>query len=244
MVQIGTLARLTRERTFDEGNFRGHVEFMIENDPAHRPAPQAYLVHQQPGWVLPVHFHLQDQFQVVVGGSGTLGPHVLKPGAVHFASRESGYGPITAGPGGLDYLTLRETIDFGVWYLPESRARMQAGLRKRQATVFAGWEPGDPPPASECVVVAADSSSPAVWKVAAAAGERIHVEPSPWNTGRFYVVMEGVVRHGDTLLPRLSCLYVSPASRLDGLVAAPGSKAQVLVLQFPQATHMQDAVAA
>lgn len=91
-----------------------------------------YLVEQSPNWVLPVHFHLQHQYQVVTAGTGTLGRHPVEPLAIHYASPESGYGPLTAGPGGLSYLTLRVESDDGAWYLPESRPRMQRGISKTQ----------------------------------------------------------------------------------------------------------------
>ena len=40
------------------------------------------------------HFHVQDQFQVVAEGGGTLGRHAVAPIHVHYASRHTGYGPL------------------------------------------------------------------------------------------------------------------------------------------------------
>src|SRR5689334_11266367 len=111
-------------RTNDKATFRGFLTDFIVPTPDDPLQAQAYLVEQNAGWVLPVHFHLENQYQVVTGGSGTLGAHPVAPLYVHFASRESGYGPITAGPEGLAYLTLRVQGDAGAWYLPESRPRM------------------------------------------------------------------------------------------------------------------------
>ena len=85
MERIGTVERKTRTRVFDEGHFRGHTEYLIESEAGPRPAPQAFLVHQRPGWVLPVHYHLEEQFQVVTRGSGRLGRHSV--GLVHPAGR-------------------------------------------------------------------------------------------------------------------------------------------------------------
>src|SRR3954464_12357154 len=66
--------------------------------------PMAFLVEQPPGSVVQTHFHEANQFQLVVGGSGTLGKHAVQPIAVHYSNAFSAYGPITAGEEGLQYL--------------------------------------------------------------------------------------------------------------------------------------------
>jgi hypothetical protein len=86
--------------------------------------PQAFLVRlRNPGGVIRAHFHEVDQFQVVLGGSGRLGPTPISRGAVHYADRHTTYGPITAGASGLEFLTLRASSASGSQYMPESRAR-------------------------------------------------------------------------------------------------------------------------
>src|SRR5262245_38428116 len=67
--------------------------------------PQSFLVEQEPHTIVLPHFHFEDEFQVVVGGSGSLGSHTLRPGFVHYAARHTGYGPLKAGAAGLAYLT-------------------------------------------------------------------------------------------------------------------------------------------
>lgn len=85
---------------------------------------QAFEVHltTQKG-VVPPHYHEVDQYQVVVGGSGTLGKHGLPMGAVHYTDRYTPYGPITAGDDGLQFFTLRLDPVLGSNYMPESRDR-------------------------------------------------------------------------------------------------------------------------
>ena len=135
MLRIGSLGSDTRRRVFNSGEFHGFTDYLIDPVADSCYTPQAFLVHQQPGWVLRTHYHQQEQFQVVVRGGGSLGRHRLKALSVHYASRESGYGPLIAGPDGLDYLTLRSCADPGAQYLPESRQNMRSALQKRQETV-------------------------------------------------------------------------------------------------------------
>lgn len=66
MLRIGTIDDAVaggRRRQFnlEGGNFRGYTDFMFESVPGEPLGPQAFLVHQAPGWVLPVHFHMQYQ---------------------------------------------------------------------------------------------------------------------------------------------------------------------------------------
>jgi hypothetical protein len=91
---------------------------------------QVFLVEQEPHTVALPHFHFQDEFQVFVGGDGTLGRHPVRPITVHYANRHTGYGPITAGNDGVAYMTLRARLDLGAHFLPESR-RLMADVPRR-----------------------------------------------------------------------------------------------------------------
>src|SRR6185436_10600992 len=78
-----------------------------------------------PNTMIRSHFHVQDQFQVVAEGGGTLGRHAVAPIHVHYASRHTGYGPITAGDQGLSYFTFRAVTTPYAYFLPESRDQME-----------------------------------------------------------------------------------------------------------------------
>ena len=95
--------------------------------------PSMFLVEQDPGSVLKTHYHRQNQFQLFVRGRGNIGPHVLSPNTLHYAGAYTGYGPITAGPEGLAYFTIRATFDSGAGFVPEALSSMLRGPR-RQAT--------------------------------------------------------------------------------------------------------------
>jgi hypothetical protein len=92
--------------------------------------PQSFLVEQPADSTILSHFHRQNQFQVVVGGSGSIGRHALQPLSVHYAGAYTGYGPLLAGPEGLDYMTLRPQNDPGANFLPEARATLAQGPKR------------------------------------------------------------------------------------------------------------------
>jgi hypothetical protein len=111
-------------------------------DGAHVPpphdGPQAYLAVQGAQVdEIPPHFHSVEQFQCVVSGSGTIGGRPLAHGVVHYADRFTPYGPISAGPEGLTYATLRASHDTGVFVMPAGQERLAAllGASKRAASV-------------------------------------------------------------------------------------------------------------
>jgi hypothetical protein len=83
---------------------------------------------------LRVHYHLHDQFQLVVRGSGRLGVHDLSIGSLHYADALTPYGPILTGADGLSYLTLRGHSDVGIHYMPESRTELRRMLEEDGST--------------------------------------------------------------------------------------------------------------
>ncbi|VTU45758.1 hypothetical protein SRS16P2_00311 (plasmid) [Variovorax sp. SRS16] len=237
MERIGTVEKKTRTRVFDEGNFRGYTEYLIETEAGPRPAPQAFLVHQQPGWVLPTHFHLEEQFQVVTRGGGTLGAHALDAVSIHYASREAGYGPLVAGADGLDYLTLRTVTDPGAWYLPESREKMRKGLRKRQESVgpvrvsTSASLAELAQPATE-VLIASDASGLAAWVVRVPPCGRATAPAQRDSGGRYHVVVSGALAtHGELLGPP-ACVWHS-GDEAPMALHAGAAGLEVLVLQYP-----------
>jgi hypothetical protein len=233
-------------RSNDKATFRGFVTDFIVPGPADEPRAQAYLVEQSPDWILPVHFHLQHQYQVVTAGSGTLGRHPVGRLSIHYASPESGYGPLTAGPEGLSYLTLRVQSDEGAWYLPESRARMLVGMKKRQVHA----QPQREVTAADVramraveteVLIAPEPSGLAAGLLRIPANEVVAESVSGYTGDRFYVVTAGAMVLDHTNVTALATVFVSREERLDVRSGADGL--EVLVLQFPDAARSPRAAA-
>lgn len=226
---IGTSAEAVaagRRRRFDEGPFRGLADYLFETAPGEAPGPQALIARQAPGWTLPVHFHMRHQFQVVLRGHGSLGRHTLVPGAVHYTSPQSGYGPIVAGAEGLDYFTLRVLTDKGAWYLPESRPFMTPGLRKEQQW---GVHGDDEPPFATLIPRRDDGLG--AWSYRPAAGDTVACVAAPSDAGRFHVVIGGAFRCEGHEWPAGSCIYAPREAAPRFEATQPGGL--LVVVQFP-----------
>jgi hypothetical protein len=225
----------TGRRVHQKDTFDGFVtDFIVADEAA--PA-QAFLVEQKPNWVTPPHFHLEHQFQVVTAGTGSIGRHEVGPLCVHYATAETGYGPISAGPDGVTYLTMRVIPDSGAWYLhkPGSRERMRRGLKRQQehgapkAAVSATELKSLRAPSVEALIPPRENGL-AAHLVRMPPDETFTLPAEHAHGGRFYVATGGSMRLGDAELRALSTVFASAdetfsiRSGTDGL--------EVLVLQF------------
>ena len=220
-------------------NFEGFITDFIETADSRSVVAQAYLVEQNPNWVTPAHFHLEHQFQVVTAGSGAIGRHAVQPLAVHYASPETGYGPITAGPEGVSYLTLRAVADTGAWYLhnPEQRAKMRREIKKRQAhaapekSVSAETLRSLNTPSTEELIAPLENGLAA--HLLRLPPNQTLTLPSPHShAGRFYIATGGSMRVAGKELRALATVYASFDEILP--IASGADGLEVLVLQFPR----------
>jgi hypothetical protein len=104
-------------------------------------SPTVFLAEQPPNYTLETHFHRQNQFQLVVDGSATLGRDTLAPVTVHYAGAYTGYGPLISGPEGVKYFTIRPVFDTG--FIPASQARekmIKGPKRHAQVTLGSPWD--------------------------------------------------------------------------------------------------------
>ena len=133
MIRIGTLEEGNTNRSkFTLANGTGYFKSnFIASPPGESIAPQSFLVEQDADSVILPHFHLQNEFQIVVQGGGSFGRHPVRPLSVHYAGAHTGYGPITAGAEGLWYFTLRPRMDSGAKFLPKCRDEMQKGPKRQ-----------------------------------------------------------------------------------------------------------------
>jgi hypothetical protein len=188
--------------------------------------PQAFLVEQDADTVILPHFHERDQFQVVVAGGGSLGRHEVSPVSVHYASRHTGYGPITAGPEGLWYFSLRAQTDPGAHFLPEEREKLERGpkLNLLADPVTAGNAPLE-------TLLEPRADGIAAWMLRVAPGASVE-PPSHQGGPRYYVVISGEMLVGGANLPGLATVFVS-ADETQFRATAGGAGLEVLALQYP-----------
>jgi len=220
-----------RRRHSTTTRFRGHADVLFEtpgDGSAGPPGPQAFLVWQEADQVVPVHFHLQDQFQLVIDGDGTMGRHALIPFVLHFSYRMNGYGPITAGPQPLQYFTLRPVSEQGAHYLPEERALMQPGARRGHVIVNLPAEGSGP---GTHVEIAPRADGLAAWTQGAPDGATLRT-PDTSGRNRCHVVLHGTFTLDGAPLPRFACVYTSGDEPPLELVAS-AAHAEIATLQFP-----------
>lgn len=231
-VIVGTVEQAVEagsRRRFDEGPFRGTADYLFETAPGQPPGPQALIARQAPGWALNTHFHMQHQFQVVLSGTGMLGRHPLTPGCVHYTSPQSGYGPLVAGPRGLDYFTLRVLTDKGAWYLPEHRQMMEPGLPKEHV-----WGVQPMAEVSNQDLIPLRNDGLGAWMLRARPGRTLACEVSSSRSGRFHVVLSGAFELSGRPLPEGTCVYAPAQDSPPSFVATQPSSTMVVV-QFPHA---------
>lgn len=134
MLQFGTRARgEARRRQVNALAMQGYKGEWMESGEDPLLSPTVFLAEQPPFSTLPTHFHRQNQFQLFVEGSGTIGTSKLEVLTVHYAGAYTGYGPLVAGADGLKYFTIRPAFDSGAIGLEEAREKMLRGP-KRHAT--------------------------------------------------------------------------------------------------------------
>jgi hypothetical protein len=249
----GETARSTRRRGESNGATFWLTSFLGANrfnaapvPPADAIYPVAFLVEQDPDATVHAHFHQADQFQVIVGGSATLGLHEVRGLSVHFAGACTPYGPIRAAEQGLDYFTLRNGWDPGARYMPGARAELRELRRApHRETVAAPQAVLDQAALARCGELACDtliepaSDGLATWRYRVPPNGSM-AGPAPGaSRGQMWLVVGGALARPDAPdLPAPSCLFVFPSDPALAATAGSGG-AELLCLQYPR--HSADA---
>lgn len=239
MKMLGTIAaQQARRRHLVLSNGTGYYkgEYMLAPVAANQPSPHAFLVEQDPNTTILTHFHQQNQFQVIIGGSGTLGRHVVEPLLVHYAGAFTGYGPIICGPQGIQYLTLRAHNDPGANFMPEAREQLLRGPKshfssepiQRLSTETLG----------KLTTVRCEELLPlkegglAVMLYRLPPGAQSAGLAPVTGAGQYRVVVSGSLVHDGQSLQPPESLFLS-SDEADCTMTAGTTGAEVLLLQFP-----------
>jgi hypothetical protein len=216
-------------------------------EPLTQREPQAFIVEQLPGSVVGAHFHISNQFQVIVKGSGTLGRHPVAPISVHYSGGYTGYGPITAGEQGLAYLTLRAQYNAGPNYLPQSRPALKDVVRRLELVddihVSSAAElAARTTPVME-QAIAAEEGGLAAYVMRLGPGHSMTPDVPFAGGGQYWLVTAGEILHDGQALPAMSCVYLAAGEApLTAHASAHGG--EVLLLQFPREVEAMSRVAA
>lgn len=235
MMRIGTLDEARRNRRkLTLANGTGYFKSeLIASEFDVQFGPHAFLVEQDPESVILPHFHVVNEFQLVVQGGGLFGRHPVAPLTVHYAGAYTGYGPITANADGLWYFTLRPNMEHGAQFLPEARDRMPRGAPKRHllGSCATGATACTAPAVENVIEPQADGI--AAWLLRLPPDGETQAPAHPGAKGRFYFVCAGALRWEGKELGRWANVFVS-ADEEPVRLAAAADGAEVLVLQFPQ----------
>jgi hypothetical protein len=199
--------------------------------------PQAFLVEQQPNQIADPHFHLIDQFQVVVGGDGLLGKRPIRGIAVHYANAYTSYGPIKAGPEGVHYITMRNRWDTTLaHFMPKCRAELKPEPRRHllidPVTEATAEQLGALSSPAAQSLHAADADGLAVWRYRIPAGQAVDGPDPAGGDGQYWLVLAGELSLGDATLTPMSCLFLDRSETALELLGGPGG-VEMLGLQFP-----------
>jgi hypothetical protein len=222
---------------------RGRLRTDFFYTPENPNAPMAYLHQGDPGRVTGVHWHANDQFQIVVEGSGTLGRHKIAPYAAQFVRAHTPYGPIVGNEeSGVSYISLLTRHDPNANYLPESRdTLLQVPDRKPWQTIqnldFA--VPTEHMVRGTVEVQAIpemkDDRGLQAWSWAMGPDARM-VTPDPTaSEGQYVLVLSGSLRHQERDYKAFTVVFVEPESG-PFAVHAGSQGAKAVVVNFPRAT--------
>jgi hypothetical protein len=216
------------------GYFKG--EYMLAPVEPGKPSPHAFLVEQDPNTTILTHFHQQNQFQVIIGGSGTLGRHTVEPLLVHYAGAYTGYGPIICGPKGIQYLTFRAHNDPGAKFMPEAREKLLRGpknhfssepIRQLSSDALAQLA------SVQCeAILPLEESGLAVMLYRLPPGASVPGLAPSTGAGQYRVVVSGSLVNEGQVLQRPESLFLS-SDETESIMTAGATGAEVLLLQFP-----------
>lgn len=251
MICIGHAAHAAARRFRVDGHGAGawiHPYFGVEAPHTDRTRPStdaypvAYRVCQDPSTAIQTHFHQVDQFQVVLGGRGSLGRADLAPVCVHYAAAHTGYGPLQAGPDGLDYLTVRNRWDPGLRPLPEARAELdRAGERRpvHRLSALPGASTADGSPTHTLLIDPVDAAGAGAWRSVFGAGP-IDLRCSRECDGAAIVLSGAIDRHGEALGVGDCAVWTRGAPPTDWVAATDAT--MLLCLQFAPRAPIQEPI--
>ena len=198
-------------------------------------APVAFLIEQGPDSVVQSHFHHNDEFQVVVAGSGFIGRNPVAPVSVHYAGGYTGYGPVVAGPNGLSYFTLRPRYEAGALYLPDDRAAMKRGPKRhfRTSAITVRGETDRASAAAVETVVPLEADGIMVSTLRIPPGGEYDAPDRSQGSGQYWLVVGGSLVHTGTILDERSVLFVAGDTPTSPIVAGAAGL-DLLLLQFPR----------
>jgi hypothetical protein len=235
MIVIGTQAHAQQRRrpiqVLDSTFYKGE---WMETGEDPRLSPTVFLAEQPPDYSLATHFHRQNQFQLFVAGSATLGREQVAPVTVHYAGAFTGYGPLLSGPQGLQYFTVRPVFDTGIIPATQAREKMVRGPKRHAQVVLGAPSTEERLRAlrgvDDSFAIAPDRGL-AVRHVQLPPGSAYKLEHVDASIGLFMFVLAGTATVAAHSLGLWESVFASADEHL-ALTAGPGG-AEIVLLHVP-----------
>jgi rubredoxin len=198
--------------------------------------PLASLNEQDPGRVSSTHFHIVDQFQVILNGGGTVGRHKLAPYGVHFTRAYTPYGPLVAdAKNGLRFFVMRAHPDTGSQRLPKEKEQLDNAPNRDpwQATVNVTFPPLTAEAVLQEVPGIKDDRGLSVHALNMKPNSHIQAPDPSQGDGQYIAVVKGSALHNGKEHKAPALLWVWPKDGpLNVMAGAEGLEA--IVLNYPR----------
>jgi hypothetical protein len=199
-------------------------------------SPTVFLVEQPANCIAGAHFHRQNQFQVFVDGSGSVGRNTVEAVTVHYAGAYTGYGPLSAGARGLKYFTIRPVFDTGSFPVVQARDKMLPGPKRHAVSDrIKSLSPDQlamlPAPVAFDAIPVGEDGMGARW-VQAPPEAAVYTDFPLTADGTFMLVLAGTANYDGGALQRWESAFASTQSELPLFVAGPNG-AEVIFLFTP-----------
>ncbi|WP_180899712.1 hypothetical protein [Martelella soudanensis] len=201
---------------------------------------QAFRIDMSSNMQLDSHFHIVDQFQIFIAGSGVIGRDRADMITAHYADHHTGYGPLVADGNGMSYLTLRSKTDAGLVKLSTPNVREQLKPTKRRHRVSEKVVLSIPPVLEHREEVTTETVMPekpgddgmTVKVYRMGSGMETRAPDTDGTGGYFVIVMNGSLIHDGAEYEPWSLLWVSKTEAAPVLKA--GEKGlEAMVTVFP-----------
>lgn len=204
--------------------------------------PQAFLLEMSPHQKLVSHFHEVDQFQIFVGGSGTIGRNkpATMANTMHYADHHTGYGPIVASAQGFSYFTLRAQTDAGAVEIDKPGYREKLKPSKKRhflANIALSTEPvlqSRADVALEPMIPQQEQYTDRLGAYMLRAGPGMQATgPDPRASGgQYFLVLNGGMQYHGGDYPLWSLLFINPQDPPCTITAGPKG-VEILITQYP-----------
>ena len=212
-------------------------KYVAGNEVNDNGLPQGFLVWQPPGSVTLPHFHETNQFQVFVEGHGSMGKHAAQPLTVQYANGHTPYGPITAGPSGVRYFTLRQRWDPGAKYMPGARDKLTKGNQRTRVKAGIAVTEADRrdllnAPEVE-TIFEPEADGMAAWIYRFGSGQSVASPAAVATGGQYLVVADGELELNGQAYEKWSTAFVTQDEN-PPLLRSGSVGLDLLILQFPE----------